>query len=500
MGYSGGLITKPVSILDEQNALGEGVGDVGTLAKSNNINKWAWYKPIVTSSDDTLKLDVVKESERQTVHYGLTPVSSAKMLAMLRQDVSHSDRETEWSQAKAQMAEWVYTKPTGGIAAPYRMTDFVESPYAGEGRGSNGSTTNAGYYHFTQAPLVFGTEWGIGIDSLKNVANNIIVQTGGSGAGWYADPYTNSGSGSIGSGNAVKGSYCYEGLRYADYGARFGAASNQNINMNSSWVIPINYIMSSANVLNENWRLGLVVYVKGISGNQVIPSDTVDIFTSRYPLSSVSSDVASNVQKFSIDMCTNQVLAQKMAAYVESKGTTRFECIPVFVKYTAGTIYGGGTSARTYQLLNGANATFYSLPKGDKDFTIIVEGGGQEPPSGNASKTSGNWILETKFSGQYTGNSSTPSAQRYPINFIVMRWNASGTPVSGRAYNVALDFDWQQYDGSVVYGTFVDSNVLYTGNNTISVNGTTYYGLILRGGPNLVMPDANRIRTFTVTY
>lgn len=497
MGYSGGLITKPVSIYDVQRALGTSECDLGSLCIHANINKWAWYKPVKTSSDDTNKLDVVKESERQTVHYGLTPISSDKMLAMLRQDVSHSNRQTEWNEAKAQIVEWTYTRPSGGASSPYRLTDFIESPNAGEGRGTNGATTNAGYYHSTKPPIVFGTRWEIGIGSLKNVSDNIVVETGGSGAGWYADPYTNTGTGYIGSGNAVKGSYCYEGLRYADYGARFGAASNQNINMNSTWVIPINYLMTSSNLFSESWRFGIAVFVKGISGNNVIPNDTVDIFTSRYPLSSISSDIASNVNKFSVDMCTNQVLAQKMAAYVDAKGTTDFDCIPIFVKYTNNTVQGGGINARTYQILNGANATFYSLPQGDTDFKIHVEGAGGGVPSGNESKTTGSWTLKSMWSGTYTGNASTPSAQRYPINFLVVYWSGSSTPVSGRAYNISVDFDWTMYDGSPEYGTFYDENILYTGNNTITVNGTIYYGTILRGGPNIIMQN---IRTFAVTY
>lgn len=490
MAHSGGLITKPVSFGDVNGTIGTSHTDLAALCKDGNINKWAWYKPISVA-----ETGILTETQRQQAKYGLTPTYNALILAMMRQDVSHSDIAAEFSAAKAAVTEWTYTKPSGGASSPYRLTDFVENPATGAGRGTNGAYTNCGYYHSTKAPLKLGSLWEIGIDELKNVANNIIVETSGSGAGWSADPYTNAGSGIIGSGNAVKGSYCYEGLRYENYQARFGVSSEQNINMNDSYVIPINYIFNR-NITQEDWRLGVIVKVNGISGNNVIPTTEVGMFVSRYSLSNIGNSIAQNVQQFSIDMCTNQTLAYKMATYVDSKGATEFECIPVFVLMSAVTIFGGGVNARTYQLLNGANATFYSIPEGGTSFTIKVKGGETPTPSGNESKTTGNWTLKTLFTGQYTGNSSTPSAQRYPINQIVIVWTGSGTPTASQTYNFGVDFDWQSYDGSNHNGTVNNNSISYTGNATITINGTTYYGRALQGGPNMTM---NIIRTFSVS-
>lgn len=492
MGYNSGIVTMPVSIRDVQNALGDGNTDLGTLCKSDNINKWSWYKPV-----DYAKIGVITENERKSVHYGLSPVSLSYMLSMLRGDISHSNYSTEWNNAKGQIAEWIYTKPNGGASSPYRLTDFVESPYSGEGRGSNGSYTNAGYYGNTPPPLRFGDVWEIGLTSLQDAANNKIAETGADTVGWWCKPYTNVGTGNIGSGSAVKGTYCYEGLRYADYGARFGTASNENINMNNTWVIPLNFLLSST-MMNEQWRLGLVVYVKGISGNNIIPSDVVDFFTSQYCLGSVKNDIASAVQQFSIDMITNQNLAYKMAAYVQSKGTTDFDAIPVIVKFTNSTINGGGVNARTFQLINGANATFYSLPTGDKSFRIRVNDSSIQPPSGDEKKTVGNWTIKKVFTGVYTGNSSTPSSQRYPINNIIVYWSGSGTPSASTVYNIVTSFYWQMYDGALSTGT-TEHNIEYGGNATVTINNVTYYGRILRGGPNLVMPDQNQISLSVTT-
>ena len=502
MAYNGN-IQKPVGVpADVPRALGTTKTDWGELCTHPNINKWAWYKPVIVPN----KIGVITETERKTAKasdgttvapYGLLPQTNSYVLSMLRSDISHSDYASEFTTAKNNMMEWLYFKPSGTLTSPFRLTDFVESPNAGEGRGSNGATTNFGYQPNTPPPLSFGSEWIIGQNDLANVANNIVVVTSTSSGAWTATPYTNSGTGTIGSGSAAQGTYCYEGLQYQDYRARFGSASNQNINLSNSAVIPLNFLLSS-NMLTENWRLGIVVKVLGISGNNVIPSTTVGVFFSQAPLSSIYQDVASNVLKFSVDMCTNQVLAQKMLAYVQAKGTTQFECLPVVGKTNVSTIQGGGTNARTYQAINAGNAVFYSLPTGDKDFTITVESGETPAPSGNAQKTVGNWTIKSVWRGIYTGNASTPSSQRYPINNIIIYWSGSGTPTSSTTYNFNVNYLWQMYSGTVSTGYYNSSNVGYSGNATVSINGTTYYGRILQGGPNLVMPDQNQIN-LTVT-
>ena len=454
------------------------------LCRLPQICKWAWYKPVKMAKGEDLT-----ESDRQSVKYGLTPTVNASALAVLRQDITHADIDAEFAAAKNDATEWIYTRPD----SYYREGDFIENPHPGAGRGGGGAFTNCGYKHDTQPPLVFGDNWEIGIASLKNVANNIVVETyGGSSATWYADPYTNIGAGPIGSGNAQKGQYCYEGLRYDDFAARFGTSSEMNINMNDSYVIPINFIFNR-DITQEDWRLGLIVKVPGISGSMVIPDTVVGFFTSRYPLSSIGQTIAQSVQQFSVDMCTNQDLAYKMAAYVDSQGTTDFECIPVFMMMTAPTIYGGGVYARTYQLLNGANATFYSLPLGANPFTLTVKDSETPTPSGDESKTTGNWTLRMLFTGQYTGNASTPSSQRYPINNLVIIWTGSGTPTAGTTYNFAVDFDWQSYDGSNHNGVYQNDNMPYIGNNTITINGTTYYGINIMGSPNITMTTIRKL-------
>ena len=484
MSNSSGIIRSPVSMQDVRDVLSSASNQLRVLCTLSQICKWAWYKPLKIAKGEDLT-----ESDRQSAKYGLTPTINSAALTVIRQDITHTDIDAEFTAAMAGATEWTYTRPDSN----YRLGDFVENQHTGAGRGSGGAFTNCGYKHDTRPPLLFGNVWEIGVDNLKNVANNIIVEiSGGSSATWYADPYTNTGAGPIGSGNAQKGQYCYEGLRYDEFEARFGTSSEMNINMNDSWVIPINFIFNR-DVTQEDWRLGIIVKVPGISGSMVIPDTVVGLFLSRYPLSSVAQNIAQSVQQFSVDMCTNQDLAYKMATYVDSQGTTDFECIPVFVKITSPTIYGGGVNARTYQLLNGDNATFYSLPLGANQFKITVKTNETPTPSGNESKTTGNWTLRMLFTGQYTGNSSTPSSERFPINNLVIIWTGSGSPTAGATYNFAVDFDWQSYDGANHSGTCQNGNMPYIGNNTITVNGITYYGINIMGSPNITMTTIRQL-------
>ena len=51
MGYNTttGVISAPVSIADVQQALGDASNDLATLCTSNKINKWSFYKPVISS-------------------------------------------------------------------------------------------------------------------------------------------------------------------------------------------------------------------------------------------------------------------------------------------------------------------------------------------------------------------------------------------------------------------------------------------------------------------
>lgn len=143
MGYSSstGVITAPVGIQDVQQALGDGRTDLGLLCQSSNINMWAKYKPVVKNMIDTtpqLNSDSGKTWKNingtgglgtdawfkgTAGNFGITPkvihhnggAGDDRMLDVL-EDIAVF--------ATGNLNGWVYTKPSGGAASPYRLIDF----------------------------------------------------------------------------------------------------------------------------------------------------------------------------------------------------------------------------------------------------------------------------------------------------------------------------------------------------------------------------------------
>lgn len=113
MSTSNGIITKPVSIKDVQQTIGNASGDLGTLCKSSTINKWSKHKPISSSilfdtSDSFFKVN----------NYGLSipTFSNIGNLTTTNTLVNYlANNDTAWT----------YNKPTGGSNSPYRLGDFL---------------------------------------------------------------------------------------------------------------------------------------------------------------------------------------------------------------------------------------------------------------------------------------------------------------------------------------------------------------------------------------
>jgi hypothetical protein len=62
-----GMLYRSVSIKDVQTILGEDSNDLHDLCISDNINKWAWYKPVRYPS-----VKVINEDIRRAAKYGLS--------------------------------------------------------------------------------------------------------------------------------------------------------------------------------------------------------------------------------------------------------------------------------------------------------------------------------------------------------------------------------------------------------------------------------------------
>lgn len=122
MAYSNNVITAPVSIYNVQRALNSTANDVGRLCSHQNINPWAKCKPII-AANIIRPLDYSRAEQVTNYHCGLTVVYSASnfndFLAKVRSALTNSDYkyQNEYTAVK-------YDRPTGTIAAPFRLSDF----------------------------------------------------------------------------------------------------------------------------------------------------------------------------------------------------------------------------------------------------------------------------------------------------------------------------------------------------------------------------------------
>lgn len=142
MAYSDNVITAPVRMVDLQSALSSGSTDLGTLCRSNNINMWAKYKPVVRRNliDTTGQLaagNVWKTSaaieagghqneswwKGDDTNHGLTPYFQTASWSPAG-FISALNALVESGRIDGDKNGWTYTRPSGGTASPYRMIDF----------------------------------------------------------------------------------------------------------------------------------------------------------------------------------------------------------------------------------------------------------------------------------------------------------------------------------------------------------------------------------------
>lgn len=116
MSVDRGYILGPVSISDIKTILGISSNDLATICKSSRINKWAVFKPEKIASVAGVSL-----GQRKANHMGL----NTKSVPLLK-DSGSGVAKNSLSDVLAQINEWTYTKPIGGSASPYRMSDFLD--------------------------------------------------------------------------------------------------------------------------------------------------------------------------------------------------------------------------------------------------------------------------------------------------------------------------------------------------------------------------------------
>ena len=112
MAFSNGIITAPVSIDDVKQALGVGSNDLGTLCKSDKINKWSKIKPIRHS-----KKNGMTDSDYTTHFCGMdAPVSTSLPLLDIYMGM----------KVAGTFSNWIHLIPRGlDENEPYRLEDFL---------------------------------------------------------------------------------------------------------------------------------------------------------------------------------------------------------------------------------------------------------------------------------------------------------------------------------------------------------------------------------------
>ena len=103
------LPNDKISIPMVARELGTTENDLGRLCIHPNVNKWSRWKPYIIAN----KFDGIADSDIKEINFGMTPA-----LISLNQIPRTKDLETSgfiWGQ---------YKRPTGGMLAPYRLSDF----------------------------------------------------------------------------------------------------------------------------------------------------------------------------------------------------------------------------------------------------------------------------------------------------------------------------------------------------------------------------------------
>ena len=468
MSAENGIIKASVSFGDVNGTIGTSHTDLGALCKDGNINKWAMYKPVSKN-----KIGLLTQSDRGSVTYGLTAILNTAAQNLYLGNTAATD--ANFNTAVSSSYDWTYTKPSGGANSPYRLHDFLNCD----------NPSNWGYVHNTKPPFELMGDWTFTKTQLTTVVNTYWVDAivpSGDITNWQLEVYS----------NWQKSQKLTGGILYTGYKARWGTASQDNINGASTYVIPITYLLGDA-VQNQNWRMGILVYAPESASFNAEVGLFVSKTTIKYAHANGNSGTTPNM--ISVDLCTNQLLAQHLLELMGSSSNHSFRALPVLVKdcyiqYTGAWIPGQehGRSYITNNVAGVSNPQIYSLPCGSMEKNIIVTSSGGGGDTSDA--TSGGWTLGTKFTGTYVSNGSSASIR--PINQLCIFRSSSGA-----ATTFTVDIDYQTTTPSgVTTTTTINQTYSASAGQKFTCNGNEFYGITIMGGPALVIKT---IRVFVAS-
>lgn len=342
MSVNGNVIFPPVSMADVRTSLSRTDKRLRDLCQSNAVNRWARYKPIAMRGKGRLTEDALISAK-----YGLSPSSMEKVPKVLYPtyvdgSATIGDDGYSWDEISAEWREWEYRMPDGGEQSPYRLTDFAPSV--------GGPVW--GYYHDTPPPMDGFAQFSVTLAELSSIANDeSITATAGSDADIY---------------NMVVSKTT--GL-YTNFRARFGDASWQQINNASTYTIPLTSLLAGIYSGNEDYRIGLVIYLPHTNHAHLI----VSAATFREVYGAYQSK---SVQMSAPTLCSNQYLCKEIADYFASNPkirTVAFRALPVLVKNAYFTRIGRMQSSTPYLSVTADNSTvFYCAPSFVSSIPVII--------------------------------------------------------------------------------------------------------------------------------
>lgn len=395
MSLNAKIITPPVSMDDVRTCISCSYDELEMLCRSNNINKWARYKPVRYAKKGRLT-----EAELKSVHYGLTPVANDLLLDVLLPDSGHhiGDDGYSWKDLVSASHEWTYTHPSGGATSPYRLTDFAPA--------IDGMAW--GYKHDTRAPMSNFGSFDVALSYVQSIANdtNVTVSAGTGGA----------------LGNYVVSAH--DGL-YANFAARIGDGSADTINNTDTYTLPITYLLES--IYGQlYYRLGLVV-VSPLSGRPMLVVGAKTF----YEVAQGSHTPQTLVQDLCPTLCSNQYLCKEIVDWFADnprQGRAVLKAVPVIVANAYFTRVARQDSSTPYVMCiatetDGNVTSIYSVPSESREIDMIVSGGG--------SALDNNYEIGIVGTNEYVPYAGGASWGRVYINRAVLRYigiNAPSTP------------------------------------------------------------------------
>lgn len=467
-----GIISEPVSIYDIQKAIGtDGGGDLGTLCKSANVNKWAMYKPEgkVSGSGITgnMPRDYLTLAQRKSNYFGLTPQQNekAKQVAYgYAGSDAHNVGDSGYSVANilAANVEWPHTKPSGNAASPYRQTDFACDRARTYGI--------QGYRHQARSPIFGWSDWELFKSDLERIVNlDITVYNRDvNPQDWKMD-------------NVLLDRTFYNGMS-----GRLSENSVSCFGGGGSDMIPVSWLLSG--ITSEFWRIGIGVFADGES--------RMSLITSTYAMKYLANATTIMDQGPVFPaLASNQYLCKKMIAAMGASSVKTFRAMPILVKNCLQTTTHLDNRDQTCITFQGASTLVYSVPSDSVEITITVRDESTPTVQGlttvtNSNTTDGVFILGIYGTGQYAGSGSSASITPVLALGIFLTDNHSFTGTKTLVYDVTYTYG---LNGQPRYTINVSGTKDITNSNIITINGVNHVGVQLAVGPSLSVSAFQRL-------